>query len=72
MYPEIKNKATQALKNLRLQIILIVDFILNEMYPTLRNEVIVFFSDPNKRTVFLLVILVLVLLGFGIGFDHGG
>ncbi len=72
MYPEIKNKAVQSLKNLRIQIILILDFILNEMYPTIRNEVVRLFSDPNKRTVFLLVILLIVFLTFGIGNDHGG
>ncbi len=72
MYPRIKNKATQAFKSLRLQIILIVDFILNEMYPTIRSKVIIFFSDPTKRTVFLLVILLIVILAFGIGDDHSG
>ncbi len=71
MYPRIKNKATQSLKNLRIQIILIVDFILNEMYPTVRNEVVRLFSDPNKRAVLLLVIALIVLLAFGIGNDHG-
>ncbi len=72
MSSRIRNKAAQPLKNLRLQIILIVDFILNEMYPTIRNEAVMLFSDPNKRAVLLLIIALIVILTFGIGDDHGG
>ncbi len=72
MSSRIKNKAAQSLKNLRLQIIFIVDFILNEMYPTIRNEVVRLFNDPNKRVVFLLIVALIVILAFGIGDDHGG
>ncbi len=72
MSSRIKNKAAQSLKNLKLQIIFIVDFILNEMYPTIRNEVVMLFSDPNKRTVLLLVIALIIILAFGIGDDHSG
>ncbi len=71
MYPRIKNKAIQALNDLRVQVIFIIRFILNEMYPTIKNEVVRLFSDPNKRAVFLLVILLIIFLALGIGNDHG-
>ncbi len=72
MYPEIKNKATQALENLRIQIILILDFILNEMYPTIRNELTRLLNNPRRRVILLIVVALVVVFVIGIGNDYGG
>ncbi len=71
MYPEIKNKAIQALSDLRTQVILIMRFVLNEMYPLLRNKVSQLLNNPNAKLV-LIFLLVLILLTIGSGNDVGG
>ncbi len=67
----IKNNATQLLNYIKIQITFIVRFIANEVYPTIKNTVTRLFNDPNARTVLCLAILLIVILAFGIGDDHG-
>ncbi len=71
MYPEIKNKMMQALNYLRVQIIFILRFILNEMWPIIKNQVSKLLNDPNARVVFLVVLAWLALI-IGSGNDLGG
>ncbi len=72
MYPKIKNKAIQALNNLRVQVIFIMRFIVNEMYSTAINVVTRLFNDPNARLILVIAIVLVVAFTIGIGSDHGG
>ncbi len=67
----IKYKKVQLSKALRTQIILIMDFILNEIYPLVRNKTFRLLNDPNARLVFLLALAALALV-VGSGNDNGG
>ncbi len=67
----IKHKKAQLSKILRTQIILIMDYILNEIYPLARNKVSLLLNDPNARLVFLLALAALALI-VGSGNDNGG
>ncbi len=68
----IKHKKTQLSKIIRTQIILIVDFILNKMYPLVRNQTSRLFNDPNARLILTIAIVLVVAFAIGIGSDHGG
>ncbi len=72
MYPKIKNKAIQVLNYLRTQIIFIMRFILNELYPTIRNELTRLLNNPRRRAILLIVGVLVVMFAIGIGNDYGG
>ncbi len=67
----IKHRKTQLSKMLRTQIILIMDYILNEIYPVVKNKTFRLLNDPNARLVFLLALAALALV-VGSGNDNGG
>ncbi len=68
----VKHKKTQLSKILRTQIILIVDFIVNEIYPLVKNKISKLLNDPNVQVVLIAVLLVLIALTLGSGNDAGG
>ncbi len=68
----IKYKKAQLSKILRTQIILIVDFFVNEIYPLVKNKISKLLNDPNVQVVLIAILLVLIALTLGSGNDAGG
>ncbi len=68
----LKHKKAQLSKILRTQIILIIDFIVNEIYPLVKNKISKLLNDPNVQVVFIAILLVLIALTLGSGSDAGG
>jgi hypothetical protein len=72
MYPEIRNKAIQSSKVLRAQMLVIMSFIINEMYPFVRNKTTELFNNPKTRVTLIFGLFILLIIFYGSGNDFGG
>ncbi len=73
MNPNIKNKIIQLSKTLRVKILFIMSFIVNEMYPIIKNKTTELFNNPRTRTILIFaIILIIMALAGSSGNDLGG